>query len=65
MSARRAVGAALKAHHRDAERSARARVSAAKTVLGERGTPWWHQTDDERRARWEQLLADLPPDDGD
>ena len=27
--------------------------------LGERGTPWWEQTDDERRERWESALAEL------
>ena len=53
MSARRAVGAALKAQDADAERAARDRVQQAKTALGERGTPWWEQSDDERRARWE------------
>jgi hypothetical protein len=52
MSARRAVGAALKARDPDAERAARARVHAAKTALGERGTPWWEQSDAEREARW-------------
>ncbi|GAB98527.1 hypothetical protein GONAM_02_00490 [Gordonia namibiensis NBRC 108229] len=31
----------------------RAGVQAAKVALGERGTPWWEQSDDERRARWE------------
>lgn len=58
MSARRAVGAALKAQDPDAERAARARVQRAKTALGERGTPWWEQTQDERRARWEAGLPD-------
>lgn len=56
MSARRAVGAALRAGDEDAERAARARVHAAKTALGERGQPWWEQSDDERRARWEAGL---------
>ncbi|MEI4273072.1 biopolymer transporter Tol [Klenkia sp. LSe6-5] len=43
--------------------AARARVQLAKTGLGERGPTWWEQTDDERRARWEDALAaldDLP-----
>ncbi|RKS80411.1 hypothetical protein CLV35_0842 [Motilibacter peucedani] len=53
MSARRAVGQALRAGDEAAERAARHRVHAAKVALGERGTPWWEQTDDERRARWE------------
>jgi hypothetical protein len=41
MSARRAVGVALKAHDKDAETAARARVMAAKVALGERGPKWW------------------------
>jgi chorismate-pyruvate lyase len=52
MSARRAVGAALKAQDDEAERAARARVQQAKVRLGERGTPWWEQTLEQRRARW-------------
>ncbi|GAB3686429.1 hypothetical protein [Angustibacter aerolatus] len=58
MSARRAVGAALKAGDATAERAARDRVQAAKVGLGERGDPWWEQSDDERRARWEAALPD-------
>lgn len=43
------------------ESAARAGVSAAKVALGERGTPpWWEQTDDQRRIRWE---ADVPEPD--
>ncbi|NHC15731.1 hypothetical protein [Motilibacter deserti] len=53
MSARRAVGQALRARDAAAERAARDRVHAAKVALGERGTPWWEQSEDERRARWE------------
>lgn len=56
MSARRAVGAALRSQDPAAERAARDRVQAAKTALGERGTPWWEQTPEERRARWEAGL---------
>jgi hypothetical protein len=41
----------------DGEAAARAGVQAAKVALGERGTPWWEQTDAERRARWD---ADVP-----
>lgn len=41
----------------DEERWARDGVQAAKVALGERGTPWWEQDEDERRARWE---ADVP-----
>ena len=37
----------------------RARVQLARTGLGERGTAWWEQDDDERRARWETALRDL------
>jgi hypothetical protein len=38
----------------DEERAARAGVQAAKVALGERGTPpWWEQTDEQRRARWQ------------
>lgn len=37
----------------DGERRARDGVQAAKVALGERGTPWWEQSDDERRERWE------------
>jgi hypothetical protein len=58
MSARRAVGAALRAEDRVAERAARDRVQRAKTALGERGTPWWEQTSDERLARWEAGLEE-------
>ena len=46
MSARRAVGAALKAKDEDAEKAARARVSAAKIALGERGPKWWEESVD-------------------
>ncbi|MEH3139902.1 MAG: hypothetical protein PGN37_06890 [Mycobacterium kyogaense] len=36
------------------EAASRAGVQAAKVALGERGSPpWWKQSDDERRARWE------------
>ena len=41
MDARRAVGAALKAHDEEAEKAARARVHATKVGLGERGPKWW------------------------
>ena len=56
MSARRAVGTALRAGDPLAERSARDRVHRVKTALGERGTPWWEQTSAERRERWEAGL---------
>ncbi len=41
MAARRAVRGALAAQDREAERSARADVDAAKRALGERGPAWW------------------------
>jgi hypothetical protein len=44
----------------DEERTSRAGVQAAKVALGERGTPWWEQSDDERRARWS---AEVPEPD--
>ncbi|MDL9946936.1 hypothetical protein QSJ19_15330 [Gordonia sp. ABSL11-1] len=37
-------------------RAARDGVQAAKVALGERGTPWWEQSEDERRARWETAV---------
>lgn len=42
------------------ERVSRDGVQAAKVALGERGTPWWEQSDDERRTRWE---AEVPRPD--
>lgn len=42
----------------DDEPAARAGVNAAKIALGERGTPWWEQSDDERRARWSAQLPE-------
>ncbi|MET0863957.1 MAG: hypothetical protein ABWZ98_06445 [Nakamurella sp.] len=59
MSARRAVGAALKAGDPGAERTARDRVQQAKVALGERGTPWWEQTSAQRRDRWAGLAGSL------
>lgn len=42
----------------DQERAARAGVQAAKVALGERGSPpWWEQTDEQRRRRWQ---AEVP-----
>ncbi|MGA5465307.1 hypothetical protein [Mycobacterium sp. NPDC050041] len=46
----------------DREPTVRAGVHAAKVALGERGTPWWEQTDEQRRARWETHVP--APDDG-
>ena len=45
----------------DREPAVRAGVHAAKVALGERGTPWWEQTDEQRRARWEPHVP--APDD--
>jgi hypothetical protein len=42
-----------------AQRRARDGVQATKVALGERGTPWWEQTDDQRRLRWSAEVA--PP----
>lgn len=41
MSARRAVGVALRANDAHALAEARARVDHAKVALGERGPVWW------------------------
>ncbi|WP_454086278.1 2-polyprenylphenol hydroxylase [Georgenia sp. Marseille-Q6866] len=54
---RSGVRALKKAGHDPAP--ARERVGLAKNGLGERGTPWWEQDDDERRGRWETALARL------
>ena len=59
MSARRAVGVALRAADPKAERAARDRVQRAKVALGERGTPWWEQSAAERRERWESVTRTL------
>ncbi|MFJ7146732.1 hypothetical protein ACIQVT_00700 [Streptomyces sp. NPDC100445] len=64
MSARRAVRTAKAAGDAQAEDAARARVHRAKVALGERGTPWWEQTERERRHRWEQGLVSLDVPDG-
>jgi hypothetical protein len=50
MAARRDVG--VRKRRGDDTGPARARVHAAKTALGERGTPWWEQSDEQRRRRW-------------
>ncbi|WP_205020847.1 hypothetical protein [Streptomyces sp. HB132] len=53
MAARRAVAASRRNEDTAAEGRARRRVHTAKLALGERGTPWWEQSDAERRRRWE------------
>jgi hypothetical protein len=41
------------------ESAARAGVQTAKVALGERGSPpWWEQTDEQRRNRWESQIAE-------
>jgi hypothetical protein len=41
------------------ESAARAGVNAAKVALGERGRPpWWEQTADQRRTRWEAHISE-------
>ncbi len=57
MAARRDVGTALR-NDRDPV-PARARVQQAKVALGERGVPWWEQTLEQRRERWERGLREL------
>lgn len=45
----------------DGEAASRAGVQAAKTALGERGSPpWWEQSDAQRRARWEAEVPEPP-----
>jgi len=44
----------------EGETAARAGVHAAKVALGERGTPWWEQSDEDRRARWSTDVP-MPP----
>lgn len=56
MAARRSVGAALRAGDAVSERAARDEVQLVKVALGERGTPWWEQTPEERQKRWETGL---------
>ncbi|WP_435255887.1 hypothetical protein [Streptomyces althioticus] len=63
MSARRAVRSATTADDEQAERAARARVNRAKIALGERGAPWWEQSGEERRRRWEEGLESLDAED--
>lgn len=41
------------------EAAARAGVHAAKVALGERGSPpWWEQTDEQRRTRWQSEVSE-------
>ena len=43
----------------DEERAARDGVHAVKVALGERGTPWWEQSEEERRERWSAPVPSL------
>ena len=43
------------------ESAARAGVQAAKVALGERGTPWWEQSDEQRRSRWSAAVPEPSP----
>ena len=45
----------------DEEATSRAGVQAAKVALGERGTPWWEQSDAERRERWSAEVPEPAP----
>jgi hypothetical protein len=58
-TARSAVRTAKRAGDDAAVAAARARIGAAKRGLGERGTTWWEQDSDARRARWTAALAEL------
>ena len=44
----------------DEESVSRAGVQAAKVALGERGTPWWEQSDAEREQRWSATVPEPP-----
>lgn len=56
---RSGVRSAKSSGDEEAVAASRRLVDLAKHGLGERGTPWWEQSDDERRTRWEQALDDL------
>ncbi|MGN7781250.1 hypothetical protein ACTJJE_17225 [Mycolicibacterium sp. 22603] len=46
----------------EAETTSRAGVQAAKVALGERGQPpWWEQSEEQRRARWQRAVPQPPP----
>ncbi|MFD5202414.1 hypothetical protein ACFWM7_20175 [Streptomyces sp. NPDC058375] len=57
MAARRAVREARRTTDDAALRRARERVQRAKVALGERGDPWWEQSERERAQRWRDGLA--------
>lgn len=60
MTARREVGAALKAGDPDAEQNARAKVNETKIALGERGPVWWTDgtADMSRKMAYKSPYAD-------
>ena len=60
MSARRAVGSALRSGDAAGLATARAQVDAAKIALGERGPVWWHDgsPDQNRRMAHNTIYAD-------
>ncbi|MEV7200917.1 hypothetical protein [Streptomyces griseoluteus] len=62
LMAGRRGGGVRDAEDGEAERVARGRVQRAKVALGERGTPWWEESGEERRRRWEEGLARLDAD---
>ncbi|MEV1295268.1 hypothetical protein [Pseudonocardia sp. NPDC049635] len=57
--ARAEVGAGKRTGDDGCVAAARERVDAAKRGLGERGTPWWEQDEQTRRARWDGALRAL------
>lgn len=61
--ARSAVSAARKEAEATGDdaglRAVRHRVGVAKQGLGERGTAWWEQSEDERERRWSDALSEL------
>lgn len=59
MAARRAIAQSHRDDDPEAERQARDRVQTAKVALGERGTPWWEQSPEERERRWTDGLRRL------
>lgn len=45
----------------EAEAASRAGVQAAKVALGERGQPpWWEQSPEQRRDRWQRAVPEPP-----
>ena len=61
--ARAVVRTSRAAGDEPAVRAARRRVDLAKRGLGERGEPWWEQSDSAREQRWTDALAELDADE--